>query len=189
MESNILQVKNVICRRCKITVREIFIRLEIPFRKISLGEVVLKKPLKLEEMNILQKEFDKVGFEIIEDKNERIVNKIKSIVIKEVYEDDLFPKKKLSEILTAGLYYDYSYLSTLFSNIEGISIGKFQSNIRIERIKELLEYGELNINEIAAQVGYKSASYLCTKFKDATGFTPLTYQKKHIKKRVGIDVL
>lgn len=179
----------MVCDRCKMSVSSILTDLNIPFRSVRLGEVVLERLLSLQEKTQLQDEFTKVGFRLIDDKNEQLVNRIKSLIIEEVYRTEAPSKKKLSETLAGALFYDYSYLSALFKKIEEISIEKFSSNLKIERTKELLEYDELNISEIAAKVGYNSVSYFCTKFKKETGMTPLAYQKRHFRNRKGLNTL
>ncbi len=179
----------MVCDRCKLTASEIVARLEIPCKNIALGELTLERQLDKEELESLKNEFSKVGFEVIDDRNLQIVNKIKSLIIEEVYESDLDQDKNISEVLAEKLLHDYSFLSSLFKKYEAMSIEKFRSDLKIERTKELLEYGELNINEIATKIGYKSVSYFCSKFKKETGFTPLAYQKKQIKARVGINSL
>lgn len=188
MKTN-LQIKNVVCQRCVMSVREILNRLDIPFKEVSLGEAVLKKPLKENEFKKLQEEFQKVGFAILENKEEKIVNQIKSVILKEVYEGGLVSHKRMSGVLTKIFSHDYSYLSGLFSAREKISIRDYQKKVKIERAKELLEYNEMNINQISANIGYQGASYFCTFFKKETGLTPLQYQKKHLKKRKGLGKL
>lgn len=188
MKTN-LQIKNVVCQRCVMSVKEILGRLDIPFKKVSLGEAVLNKPLKEGEFQKLQEEFRKVGFAILENKEEKIVNKIKSVILKEVYQGGLVSHKRMSGVLTTIFPHDYSYLSGLFSTREKISIRDYQKKVKIERAKELLEYNEMNINQISANMGYQGASYFCTFFKKETGLTPLGYQKKHLKKRTGLSKL
>ncbi|WP_189605079.1 helix-turn-helix domain-containing protein [Salinimicrobium marinum] len=184
-----IHVKNMVCDRCIIAVTEIMDRLGISYKTITLGEVALENSMSKTALEELKLEFLKIGFEVIDDKYDKLINKMKSLIIKEVYETDITPDKRLSEILAGSLMYDYSFLSSLFKKSEGMSIEKFRSDLKLERAKELLEYGELNINEIAAEIGYKSVSYFCSKFKKETGYTPLAYQKKHIRSRVGINTL
>lgn len=182
-----LHIKNVVCQRCKMTLRQILERLDISYVKISLGEVVLEKPLTKEQYDTLQTEVKKVGFELLEDKNERLVNSIKSIIISDIYEGEGFSNQNLSVILSEQLHYDYSHLSNLFKSLEGKSINTFQQNIKIERIKELLEYDELSISQIADNLGFGNAAYLSTTFKKHTGITPSQYRGLHLKNRKAID--
>ena len=179
----------MVCDRCIQSVRDILSRLEIPFDSISLGEVSVLRALTFQEREELSQELLATGFEIIEDKNSRLVNRIKSIIIKGIYDDKNFSNNNLSGILSAELNLDYSHLSSLFSRIEEKSIQQFQQEIKTERVKELLEYDELNITEIAMDLGYSSASYLSTQFKKSTGLTPSQYKLDQAKKRSSLDSL
>ncbi len=158
-----------------MTVSEILERLDISFDEVLLGEVILKKPLKIDKLKILEKEFDKVGFEIIMDRDLRLVNSIKSTIIEEVYSDKL-SNTKLSTLLASKLNFDYSHITHQFSESEGQSIQKYYNAVRIERAKELLDYDELGIAEIADLLGYSTPAYLSTSFKNATGLTPSEYR-------------
>src|SRR5690606_18566492 len=126
------------------SVSDILSRLEIPFDSISLGEVSVLRTLTIQEREKLAGELIATGFEIIEDKNSRLVNRIKSIIIKGIYDDKTFSQNNLSVILSEELNMDYSHLSSLFSRMEGKSIQQFQQEIKTERVKELLEYDELS---------------------------------------------
>ncbi len=170
-----------------MTLQNILQRLEIPYDKVSLGEVVLEKPLTKNQQEVFQSEIKKVGFELLEDKNERLVNRIKSIIIADIYEGEGSGNQNLSVILSKQLHIDYSHLSNLFTAIEGKSINTFQQNIKIERIKELLEYDELSITQIAYDLGFGNAGYLSTAFKKHTGITPSQYRRLHLKNRKAID--
>lgn len=187
MEKNILFIKNMVCDRCIISVSDILSRLKIPVGTISLGEVSVLRTLTFPEREELSKELLITGFEIIEDKNSRLVNRIKSVIIKGIYDDRNFSNNNLSVILSDELNMDYSHLSSLFSRMEGKSIQQFQQKIKTERVKELLEYDELSISEIAMDLGYGSAAYLSTQFKKSTGLTPSQYKLDHVKKRSSLD--
>ncbi|MDT0643644.1 helix-turn-helix domain-containing protein [Zunongwangia sp. F363] len=188
MKNESLQIKNVVCNRCIATVKEILQRHNIPFVRISLGEAVLNRELKDLELHNLQRDFRAVGFEILQEKNERIINNIKSIIISQVYENEL-RDEKLSRVLSDRLHYDYSHLTNLFTKYEGRSISSFQNSIRVQRVKELLEYDELNISEIADQTGYSSAAYLSSSFRKSTGLSPSEYRLKRVKRQNTLDSL
>ncbi|MDT0674978.1 helix-turn-helix domain-containing protein [Autumnicola musiva] len=188
MKNETIQIKNVVCNRCIATVREILLRHKIPFSHITLGEAAIDRKLTAPELRMLDQEFKEVGFEILQEKNERIINNIKSIIIEQVYENEM-PEEKLSRVLSDRLHYDYSHLTNLFSRYEGRSISSFQNTIRIERVKELLEYDELNISEIADCTGYSSAAYLSSSFRKSTGISPSEYRAKRVKKRNTLDSL
>ncbi len=177
----------MVCPRCITAVGEILTNQKIPFLSVNLGEIALKRPLTSGEFIILQFEFKKVGFEIIAEKNERLVTQIKSIIIAGIYEDRDNDKKNLSVILSDMLHYDYSHLTALFTREEGQSIQGFQNKIKAERIKELLEYDELNISEIADKMGFGSAAYLSTFFKKETGSSPSGYRILQLKRNKGLD--
>ena len=177
----------MVCPRCITAVGEILTHRGIPFINVKLGEIALERPLTSEEFISLQFEFKKVGFEIIAEKNERLVTQIKSIIIAGIYEDKDFSNKNLSVILSDTLHYDYSHLTTLFTRVEGQSIQSFQNKIKAERIKELLEYDELNISEIAHKMGFGSAAYLSTFFKKETGSSPSGYRILQLKRNKGLD--
>ncbi len=162
-------------------------RIGIPYVKISLGEVVLEKSLTKKMHTMLQAELIKVGFELLIEKNERLVNRIKSVIIADIYEGEGLAHQNLSVILSEHLHYDYSHLSAVFKTSEGKSINTFQQHIKIERIKELLEYDELSIGQIADDLGFGNAGYLSTAFKKHTGNTPSQYRRLHLKNRKAID--
>lgn len=187
MEKEIVLIKNMVCHRCIITVESILANLNISFVKVNLGEVVVQSNLSQEQTELLQNELKKIGFEIIAEKHEGISNKIKSVIIQGIFEDKNFSNKNLSAVLSEELHMDYSHLSSIFSRIEGKSIQQFQQEIKSERVKELLEYDEMNISEIANDLGYSSAAYLSTQFKKSTGLTPSEYRTRHIKSRTPLD--
>lgn len=186
MEENKIYIKNVVCRRCIISVKEILQHLEIPFSEVSLGEAILDRELSSWERHQLQSEFEKVGFEIIQDRNERLINSIKSLIIEEVYSNNP-SSEKLSSILTKELTFDYSHITHLFTDNEGQSIQKFYNAVRIERVKELLNYDEWSIAMIADNLGYSTPAYLSTSFKKATNLTPSEYKNSHLKSRKNLD--
>ena len=187
MNQEIILIKNMVCHRCVLTVEEILSTLDIPYKVVKLGEVFLVEPLSAERLKNLEERLNKVGFALITEKHEGIANKMKSVIIKGIYEDKNFSNKNLSVILSEELHMDYSHLSSVFTRTEGKSIQQFQQEIKSERVKELLEYDELNISEIANDLGYSSAAYLSTQFKKSTGLTPSEYRARHIKSRNPLD--
>jgi AraC-like DNA-binding protein len=189
MEEKVLYIKNVVCQRCKSSVREILEGLKIPYQEVSLGQAVLERPLNLKELSAIQKEFLRVGFEVLFDKNERLVNKTKSIIIARIYKEQNYGSGKLSKVLRDTLLCDYSHLTRIFTAIEGKTIQDFQNQVKIERTKELIEYNELNISEIARETGYSSATYLSTQFKKITGLSPTDYRLQKHKRDVDLDTI
>lgn len=184
---NTLHIKNMVCPRCITSVEGILARLNIAFEKVSLGKAELKKNLSSEEEKSLQPELKKVGFELITDKHKQLSGQIKSIIIDGLYPKENFGHKNLSAILSEKLHRDYSLLSHIFTKTEGKSIQQFQADVKIMRVKELLEYDELNISEIADVLGYGNAAYLSTQFKKATGISPSQYKRQLLNDRGPLD--
>ena len=185
----ILHIKNMVCPRCIASVEEILAQLQIPFENVSMGNVEPKRNLNSKEEERLRAELKKIGFELITDKHNRISNQIKTIIINGIYRENNAGNKTLSAILSEKLHRDYSFLSHVLSKTEGKSIQQFQADVKIMRIKELLEYDEKNIAEIADELGYGNAAYLSTHFKKATGLTPSQYKLQVSKKRGSLDKL
>ena len=177
----------MVCDRCILAVKEVLKQYDIPVREIALGEVEIDRDLSPEEENYIKTALDNLGFQLIDDRDSRLVNRIKSLIIKSVYEDRVFSNKNLSTVLSEGLHLDYSHLSSLFTRSEGKSIQHYQQEVKTERIKELLEYDELSIQEIATDLGYSSPAYLSTQFKKTTGITPSQYRTKHLRSRNSLD--
>lgn len=171
-----------------MTVENILQKLEIPYHQVSLGEAVITRNLSSIEIHQLQNEFQKVGFELVQDKNEKMINQIKSIIIEEIYSDDP-SNKKLSEILTQKLNYDYSHITHLFTEMEGQSIQKFFNAVRTERVKELINNDQYSLATIAHLLGYSTPAYLSTSFKKATGYTPSEYKSLDLKDRNSLDAV
>lgn len=176
----------MVCQRCIMTVKEILSRNEVAYKRVDLGEVELERPLSLKQTEKLKKELPEVGFDLILERNERLISRVKAVIIEEIYSEDL-SNKKLSEILSEKLHYDYSHITHLFSESEGKSIKKFYNEMRIERVKELIEYDELSLSMIADKMGYSTAAYLSTSFKKHTGYSPSEYKSLKSGHRSSLD--
>jgi len=165
--------------------------LQIETKSINLGEIDLgDAALTPEQLTELSGNLEKLGFELIDDKKTRIIDRIKTFIIEQVHYHDHQQPIKLSVSLSEDLNYDYNYLSNLFSSIEGVTIEHFLIQQRIERVKELLVYDELTLSEIAYQLGYSSVAYLSNQFKKVTGLTPSHFKKlKDNKQRKPLDKL
>ena len=150
----------------------------IPFQ-VKLGEVKVVEEEKLDSaLELIDKELIKVGFERIDDKKSRMIEKIKTVIIEKVHHDkDHHIKYNWSTILKEALHYDYNYLSSLFSSVEGITLEQYIILQKIEKVKELLFYDELNMSEIADMMGYSSVQHLSGQFKKVTGATPSEFKK------------
>jgi AraC-like DNA-binding protein len=168
-----LLIKNMVCNRCIKVVKEEFEKLNLDVRNIALGEVIIggdAKTLPIEKIKNVLKEN---GFELIEDKRAKIIEKIKLLILKRVRsEENNNPvEENYSDYLEGKTGTDYHYLSILFSSVENITIEQYIILQKIERAKELLKYGELTLSEIAYSLGYSSVQHLSNQFKKVTGLT------------------
>ena len=184
---NILLVKNMVCPRCILSVKTILDNLDVPFQKVSLGEVELVEKLGVSKTRELDKELKKIGFELIETRVTKIVEDIKKLTLEYLSDESNDQKRKLSVYITKQLHYDYSYLSDLFSSVEGITIERYFIIQRIEKVKELIVYDELSLTEISYRLGFSSVHHLSAQFKRETGYNASHYKKIGTEKRKSID--
>ncbi len=185
-----LYIKNMVCNRCKMAVQHELEKLGLHSEKISLGEVTLKEDsLSTEILNQLDTTLLSLGFERIDDRKARLIEAIKNKVIQMIhYPDGVERKFNWSTVLADELHYEYNYLSTLFSAVEGITLEQYIIRQKIEQAKELLFYDELNLSEIANKLGYSSVAHLSGQFKKITGFTPSELKKsREIGQRKTLD--
>jgi YesN/AraC family two-component response regulator len=180
-------IKNMVCNRCIIAVQQAFESLGHPPVRISLGEIQTANPIPEKEMEMLRKSLVNLGFELIDDTKSRIIERIKNIVVQSIHHTAEDLKINYSEYIESQLHRDYAYLSSLFSEIEGTTIEKYIILQKIERVKELLVYNELNLSEIAHQMGYSNVAYLSSQFKKVTGLTPSHFKQIKDNKRKPLD--
>lgn len=172
-----LYIKNMVCNRCITAVKQELENLNLPPVAISLGEVELAKSPSEKQLAQLKIRLEELGFELLDDSKKKIIEKIKNIVIKKIHHSELEEQERFSELLAHTIRKDYSYLSNLFSEVEGITIEKYIIKQKIEKVKELLVYDELSLSGIAFRLGYSSVAYLSTQFKKITGLTPSHFKK------------
>lgn len=177
----------MVCARCTAAVEKIFAENGIHPEKVELGEVTLSKSISKSQKDKLSKDLSAVGFELIDDRKTQLIEKIKKSILRYLNELPESAKIKLSGRLADELYYDYSYLSDLFSSVEGRTIEHFFITQKIEKVKELLVYGELSLSEIAYNLGYSSVHHLSAQFKKITGLTPSHFKAIGGIKRKSID--
>lgn len=188
-KSNKLFIKNMVCNRCIMTVETIFKEHHILYNHVSLGEVDLPKQLTKEETKSIENSLQKVGFELIETRVNKIIEDIKQAVMEYINLGIESQNQKLSSFITKKISYDYSYLSDLFSSIEGNTIEQYFILQRIEKVKELLVYDQLSLTEISYQTGFSSVHHLSSQFKKVTGLTPSHFKKIGVEKRKALDQL
>jgi len=184
---NKLYIKNMVCGRCIKVVREELQKLGIEYNSVQLGEVELAAPLSPELMEKLRNILLENGFELIDDSKTKLIEEIKTLVIKSIYESSKPEEINYSDYLSKATGKPYTALSSLFSSVENTTIEKFIITQKIERAKELLVYGELTLSEIAFSLGYSSSQHLSNQFKKITGFTPSYFKELKEQKRQFID--
>lgn len=182
-----LYIKNMVCNRCIMVVEHELEKANIHDAQVKLGEVILAKEPTDEQIQQFTKRIESLGFERIDDKKSRLVAQIKNQIIKLVHYDDNHSKTNLSEWISSLLHQDYSYLSNLFSEIEGTTIEKYYIAQKIEKVKELLVYNELSLSEIADRLNYSSVAYLSNQFKKITGLSPSQFKQIRVDKRKPLD--
>ena len=182
-----LFVKNMVCNRCIMAVENALEKLALQATNVELGEVELERELTPEEKLRFGTALTDLGFELIDDKKSRIIEKIKTVIIDMVHHSGHDGKMNLSDVLSRELHHDYTYLSNLFSDVEGTTIEKYFIAQKIERVKELLVYDELSLSEIAFQLNYSSVAYLSNQFKKITGLTPSHFKQIRENKRKPLD--
>ena len=188
-KTNKLLIKNMVCQRCIMTVENIFNKLKIPYDKVELGEVDLPGKINATQRNELETELNSVGFELIETRVNKVIEDIKQAVMEYLGLGMDSQGIKMSSFITDRVPYEYSYLSDLFSSIEGKTIEQYFILQRIEKVKELLVYDQLSLTEISYRTGFSSVHHLSSQFKKVTGLTPSHFKKIGLEKRRSLDRL
>ncbi len=158
--------------RCETIVRNELNKLGLPYNKIELGKVEVKGIIPEEYLKTLDIALKNSGLELIYSKEKLLINRIKETINQLVYLSDDLPKPNFSDYISKKVNYDYAYLSNLFSGIQGVTIEKYIIAQKIDRIKELLAYGELSLSDIAFKLHYSSVAHLSNQFKKVTGLSP-----------------
>jgi len=181
----------MVCDRCNLVVSEMLRGLKFNPVSVVLGEVDFgEKELTSAEVEAIRVEIEPLGFELIDNKKSRLIERIKASIIEMVHRQEEMEPIKLSDYLKNKLNYDYNYLSTLFSSVEGITVEQYLINQKIEKVKELLVYDELSLTEISHRLGYSSLSHLSGQFKKVTGLSPSHFkQLKDARQRRPLDKL
>ncbi len=182
-----LYIKNMVCNRCKTAVKAEVEKLGLTPVAVELGEVDIKENDITAVKDSLQQNLHCLGFELIDNKKSRTIEKIKNLIVDLVQNKSNEIDIKLSDYLTQHLLQDYSTLSTLFSETENTTIEKYYISQRIEKVKELLIYNELTLSEIAFELNYSSVAHLSNQFKKVTGFSPSYFKQLKDRKRKQID--
>jgi len=183
----VLYIKNMVCARCKWVVSKLLETHQLTPRSVELGEIDLVESPTQDQLAALDADLQEHGFELLEDRQSRLVSQIKTAVVEYVRNQHGERSENLSDYLVRHLHQDYSALSHLFSSVEGATLEQYHIAQRIERAKELLVYNELTLNEIAWQLGYSSVAHLSAQFKKVTGLTPTHFKTLGARKRKGLE--
>jgi AraC-like DNA-binding protein len=173
----------MVCIRCKMVVKSEVEKLGLHYVTVELGEADIIENISLQQREAFKTALLKSGLELMDDKKSVLIQKIKNVIIEQVHYSEEPLVINFSEFLSRKLNHDYTYLANLFSEVQGITIEKFIIAHKIERVKELLVYNELNLTEIAYLMHYSSVAHLSTQFKKVTGLTPSHFKQLKNKRR------
>ena len=182
-----LYIKNMVCDRCKMAVTRELEKQNIAFNKVELGEVTLISAIESKKLKSFEESIEALGFELIDDKKSRLIEKIKAEVINVIHKQNGKLKTTFSSYLADRIGKDYSSISSLFSEVEGTTIEQYTIHQKIERAKELLVYDELSLSQIANQLNYSSVQHLSNQFKKVTGLTPRHFKNLRDNTRKTLD--
>lgn len=177
----------MVSQRCKMVVKDILRKLNLNFVVIELGEVDIMEDITVEMREELKIELLKAGLELMDDKRAVLIERIKNTIVEMVHYEDELPKVNFSVMLSEKLKYDYTYMSNLFTEVQGTTIEQFIILHKVERIKELIIYNELNITEIAWKMNYSSVAHLSHQFKKVTGLSPSHFKQLKEKTRTALE--
>jgi AraC-like DNA-binding protein len=183
----VLYIKYMVSLRCKMLVKEELNKLDLHSVLIDLGKVEVLEYIAPEQIEILKINLANSGLELLDDKKAILIEQIKNVIIEMVHYTDELPNIKYSDYISEKLNYDYTYLSNVFSEVKGITIQQFIISHKIERVKELLLYDELNLTEIAYLMNYSSVAHLSNQFKKHTGLSPSYFKSLKQKRKHGLD--
>lgn len=177
----------MVSNRCKMAVKDELKKLGLHFIVVDLGEVEIMENITFEKREMLKKGLLDSGLELMDDKKAILIERIKNIIIQMIHHSEEVVKVNFSDFLTEKLHHNYTYLANLFSEVQGTTIEHFIISHKIERIKELIIYGELNITEIAWKMNYSSVAHLSSQFKKVTGLSPSHFKQLKDKRRNSIE--
>jgi AraC-like DNA-binding protein len=179
----------MVCIRCKMLVKDELTKLGLHYTTVELGETEITEDISAVMRDNIKTNLLKWGLELMDDKKSVLIQKIKNVIIELVHYSEEPLAVNLSVHLSEKLKHDYTYLSNLFSEVQGTTIEKFFIVHKIERVKELLVYNELSLTEIAFLLHYSSVAHLSTQFKKVTGLTPSYFKQLKNKRRSMLEDL
>ncbi|MFZ4475157.1 MAG: helix-turn-helix domain-containing protein [Saprospiraceae bacterium] len=170
--------------RCKLIVKDELDKMGVPYTNLELGMVELQEPLSEPDLAVLKRNLLSSGLELLDNKKSVMIEKIKNVIVEMIHYADELPKVNYSDYISEKLGYDYTYLANTFSEVKGVTIQQFIIMHKIERVKELLLYDEMNLTEISYLMHYSSVAHLSNQFKKITGLSPSYFKKmRGLRKR------
>ncbi len=182
-----LYIKYMVSTRCKMVVKDVLKKQGLHYSIVDLGEVNVLENITAQQREQIRTELLKSGLELMDDKKSILIQRIKNIIVEMVHYTDELPKINFSQFLSEKLNHDYTYMANLFSETEGVTIEHYMILHKIERVKELILYDELNLSEIAWKLHYSSVAHLSSQFKKITGLTPSYFKSLKRKRRRTLD--
>ena len=177
----------MVCRRCILAVAQLLEKNGLHASSVTLGEVVLPNGISPEQELALRADLESFGFELLDDQRSLLIEKVKTLLLEEVQSGQFPEDFSLVRFIGKALHRDYSAVSKLFSEVEGISLEKYLILQKIEKVKEWLAYNEISLSEIAFRLGYSSVAYLSSQFKKVTGLTPTEFKSQQGGRRRALD--
>ncbi|MEJ0055660.1 MAG: helix-turn-helix domain-containing protein [Bacteroidota bacterium] len=184
-----LYIKYMVSLRCRMIVRDELDKLDLHYNSVDLGMVDIPKDITEAQRKELKANLLRSGLELLDDKKSILIEKIKGVVIEMIHYSDELPKVNYSEYISEKLKYDYTYLSNIFSEVRGITLQHYIIIHKIEKVKELLLYDELNLTEISYKLHYSSVAHLSNQFKKITGLSPSFFKRLKEKRRDNLENL
>jgi AraC-like DNA-binding protein len=173
--------------RCKMMVKEELKKLGLKYVVVDLGMVEILEDITQDQREQLKENLLRSGLELLDNKKSILIEKIKNVIIEMIHYSDELPNMNYSEYISEKLGYDYTYLANTFSEVKGITIQQFIINHKIEKVKELLLYDELNLTEISQKLLYSSVAHLSNQFKKVTGLSPSFYKQMKQKRKNNLE--
>ncbi|GAC1395725.1 MAG: hypothetical protein NVSMB63_15990 [Sediminibacterium sp.] len=182
-----LYIKSMVSLRCKMIVKEELKKLGLRYVVVELGMVEIMEDITRKQHEQLKKNLLRSGLELLDDKKSILIERIKSVIVEMIHYADELPKVNYSDYISEKLNHDYTYLSNLFSEVKGITIQQYVIIHKIEKVKELLLYDELNLTEISYKMHYSSVAHLSNQFKKVTGLSPSFYKQLKQARRGNLE--
>lgn len=179
----------MVCNRCIMVVTQEFEKAGLKPSAVRMGEVELVERPSSAQLDKIGAILQELGFEILDDQRQKLIEKIKTLLINKIQSGEIEEHFILSDFIGKTLNKDYSQLSRLFSDVEGVTMEQFFIHQKIEKVKELIAYNELTLSEIAWKLGYSSVAHLSSQFKKVTGFTPSQIKKHPTNNRKSLDTI